>query len=60
MAPQLRKEEQTATFGAAPDRSPAPDDSPEQARSRLSAFQQGTRRAREQDPSTTDILGEHT
>ena len=59
LAPQLRKDEETATFSTAVDPSPAPD-SPEQARSRLSAFQQGTRRAREQDPGTIDILGEHT
>ncbi|WP_051362908.1 sensor histidine kinase [Amycolatopsis thermoflava] len=60
LAPQLRKDEETTTFSAATDHSTVPSDSPEQARSRLSAFQQGTRRAREQDPSTTDILGEHT
>jgi signal transduction histidine kinase len=35
-------------------------DDPHQARSRLTAFQQGTRRAREQDPAATDFLGEHS
>jgi len=60
LAPQLRKEEQTATFSAASEPGPGVADSPEHARSRLSAFQQGTRRAREQDPSNTDTPGEHT
>ncbi|NIH87215.1 nitrate- and nitrite sensing domain-containing protein [Amycolatopsis granulosa] len=59
LAPQLRKDEPAPTLTAT-GHSPMPADSPEHARSRLSAFQQGTRRAREQDPSTTDVPGEHT
>ncbi|SFB64531.1 Signal transduction histidine kinase [Amycolatopsis marina] len=34
------------------------DDSPEQARNRLAAFQQGTRRAREQEPGSNDTSGD--
>jgi len=36
------------------------DEDPDQARSRLSAFQQGTRRARAQDPAATDFFGERS
>lgn len=56
LAPQLRAD-QPGMFEEAPV-NPAPTDDPDQARSRLSAFQQGTRRAREQDPAA-DFHREH-
>ncbi|WP_158888230.1 sensor histidine kinase [Amycolatopsis anabasis] len=52
LVPQLREDGPVTT----PD--PVREDSPEQARSRLAAFQQGTRRAREQGPN--DTSGERT
>jgi signal transduction histidine kinase len=52
LAPQLRTNEPLIEEPA------APEDDPELARSRLAAFQQGTRRAREQDPAATDFFGE--
>ncbi|KAA9152189.1 sensor histidine kinase [Amycolatopsis acidicola] len=53
LAPQLRTNEPQADDYAA-----APSDDPEEARSRLSAFQAGTRRARDNDPAATDFFGE--
>nr|WP_312871487.1 nitrate- and nitrite sensing domain-containing protein [Amycolatopsis acididurans] len=54
LAPQLMTSEPLANDPA----ETAAEDDPEQARSRLSAFQQGTRRARAQDLAATDFFGE--
>ncbi|TNC25468.1 sensor histidine kinase [Amycolatopsis alkalitolerans] len=54
LAPQLRTDE--TPF---PETTMEPRDDPDQARTRLAAFQQGTRRARSQDPAATDFFGEH-
>ncbi|HVV14769.1 nitrate- and nitrite sensing domain-containing protein [Amycolatopsis sp.] len=54
MAPQLRTSETPLVAEAV-----APSADPDQARSRLSAFQAGTRRARDKDPAATDFFGEH-
>jgi hypothetical protein len=54
LAPQLQANESLVEDVA------DPVDDPHQARSRLAAFQQGTRRAREQDPAAADFLGEHS
>ena len=53
LAPQLRTSEPLLN-----DSAEGTVDDPEQARGRLSAFQQGTRRARAQDPAATDFFGE--
>ncbi len=58
LAPQLRSEETPAGYPPA-DTTMEPRDDPDQARSRLASFQQGTRRARSQDPAATDFFGEH-
>lgn len=52
LVPQLRGDR------PAPESSEVREDSPEQARSRLSAFQQGTRRAREADPGHDNRYGD--
>ncbi|WAL63295.1 nitrate- and nitrite sensing domain-containing protein [Amycolatopsis cynarae] len=52
LAPQLLANE------ASTEAAEVPVEDPNQARSRLSAFQSGTRRAREQDLDATDFLGE--
>jgi signal transduction histidine kinase len=53
LAPQLRTDEVPVE-----DTTSEPRDDPDQARSRLASFQQGTRRARDQDPAATDFFGE--
>ncbi|WP_409462886.1 nitrate- and nitrite sensing domain-containing protein [Amycolatopsis sp. GA6-003] len=52
LVPQLRGDR------TAPEPEDVREDSPEQARSRLSAFQQGTRRAREADPGHDNRYGD--
>ncbi|GAB3371227.1 sensor histidine kinase [Amycolatopsis echigonensis] len=52
LVPQLRGDR------PAPESEDVREDSPEQARSRLSAFQQGTRRAREADPGHDNRYGD--
>lgn len=52
LVPQLRGDR------PAPESDEVREDSPEQARSRLSAFQQGTRRAREADPGHDNRYGD--
>ncbi|WP_406637312.1 nitrate- and nitrite sensing domain-containing protein [Amycolatopsis sp. WGS_07] len=52
LVPQLRSDR------PAPESAEVREDSPEQARSRLSAFQQGTRRARETDPGHDNRYGD--
>ncbi|MGW4399773.1 nitrate- and nitrite sensing domain-containing protein [Amycolatopsis nivea] len=52
LVPQLRGDR------PAPESDDVREDSPEQARSRLSAFQQGTRRAREADPGHDNRYGD--
>ncbi len=52
LVPQLRGDR------PAPESEEVREDSPEQARSRLSAFQQGTRRAREADPGHDNRYGD--
>jgi hypothetical protein len=54
LAPQLRTDEVPVEDTAMME----PRDDPDQARSRLASFQQGTRRARDQDPAATDFFGE--
>lgn len=44
--------------GAEAEAEQAKEDTPEQARNRLAAFQQGTRRAREQEPGSNDTSGD--
>lgn len=55
LAPQLRTDDVPYDDMSTTE----PRDDPEQARSRLASFQQGTRRARAQDPAATDFFGEH-
>ncbi|MER6876651.1 ATP-binding protein, partial [Amycolatopsis sp. NPDC000673] len=52
LVPQLRSDR------PAPESDDVREDSPEEARSRLSAFQQGTRRAREADPGHDNRYGD--
>ncbi|WP_435155212.1 sensor histidine kinase [Amycolatopsis sacchari] len=55
LAPQLRTDEVTYEEPTSYE----PREDPDQARSRLASFQQGTRRARSTDPAATDFFGEH-
>ncbi|MYW96839.1 histidine kinase, partial [Amycolatopsis rubida] len=52
LVPQLRSDRPAA------ESDDVREDSPEQARARLSAFQQGTRRAREADPGHDNRYGD--
>lgn len=62
--PQRRRQQnlvpQLMDGAAATEAEQTRDDSPEQARNRLAAFQQGTRRAREQEPGSNDTSGDRT